>query len=205
MSQRDSIIYVGDPMCSWCYGFAPEINEVKEYFGDQKEFVLVMGGLRPYNKETMADLGEFLTHHWEDVANKSNQPFNYGILKNKEFVYDTEPAARAVWVVRKIKPEAEFDFFKDVQTMFYAQNLDTRKVDSYSGVCAENQIDFSRFKTTFESEEAKNGIKMDFQYSAQLGVKGFPSVVYVRNGKHYLLANGYVKAKTLIRSIESIP
>lgn len=205
MSQRDSIIYVGDPMCSWCYGFAPEINEVKEYFGDQKEFVLVMGGLRPYNKETMADLGEFLTHHWEDVAKKSNQPFNYGILKNKEFVYDTEPAARAVWAVRQIKPEAEFDFFKDVQTMFYAQNLDTRKVDSYSGVCTKNQIDFSRFKTTFESEEAKNGIKMDFQYSAQLGVKGFPSVVYVRSGKYYLLANGYVKAKSLIKSIESIP
>lgn len=29
-AQSPTIIYIGDPLCSWCYAFAPEISEVKE-------------------------------------------------------------------------------------------------------------------------------------------------------------------------------
>jgi putative protein-disulfide isomerase len=61
-AQNLVIIYVGDPMCSWCYGFAPEITELKEKLTDY-EFKLVLGGLRPGGTETNADLGEFLAHH----------------------------------------------------------------------------------------------------------------------------------------------
>jgi putative protein-disulfide isomerase len=63
-AQNPTIIYIGDPMCSWCYGFAPEITKVKEALPDY-EFKVVLGGLRPQGTETMADLGDFLEHHWK--------------------------------------------------------------------------------------------------------------------------------------------
>ena len=31
-AQRDTLIYIGDPMCSWCYGFAPEMDKILEAF-----------------------------------------------------------------------------------------------------------------------------------------------------------------------------
>ena len=37
------LIYVGDPMCSWCWGFAPEI----ESLADDYPIEVVVGGLRP--------------------------------------------------------------------------------------------------------------------------------------------------------------
>jgi len=46
-AQDKSIIYIGDPMCSWCYGFGPEISKIKAEF-PEVDFQIVMGGLRPY-------------------------------------------------------------------------------------------------------------------------------------------------------------
>lgn len=30
-SESLEVIYVGDPMCSWCYGIAPELDKLKSY------------------------------------------------------------------------------------------------------------------------------------------------------------------------------
>ena len=41
------LIYVMDPMCSWCYGFAPVIKRLVAEQEGTLQFKLVMGGLRP--------------------------------------------------------------------------------------------------------------------------------------------------------------
>ena len=115
---KTTIIYIGDPMCSWCYGFAPEITKVKEQY-KQLDFKLILGGLRPGGTEKIQGMDMFLRHHWKEVNKKSGQPFSYEILKQKDFVYDTEPACRAVVVARELKPGIELDFFRAIQTQNY--------------------------------------------------------------------------------------
>ena len=115
-----TLIYIGDPMCSWCYGFAPELSKTINELEDKVNVKLVMGGLRPYNNENIDGMKDFLKEHWEHVYEASNQSFNYGILDDPDFIYDTEPPSRAVLVVRHLQPESELAFFKDVQTLFYA-------------------------------------------------------------------------------------
>jgi len=39
-------VYFADPMCSWCYGFAPVIAALAERFEGRLGLQLVMGGLR---------------------------------------------------------------------------------------------------------------------------------------------------------------
>jgi len=41
------LIYFADPMCSWCWGFAPVIAQVRERYGEALPVRLVLGGLRP--------------------------------------------------------------------------------------------------------------------------------------------------------------
>jgi len=47
---ENTLIYVGDAMCSWCHGVAPRLDQLRS---DHPEliFKLVMGGLRPHNTE----------------------------------------------------------------------------------------------------------------------------------------------------------
>jgi len=48
-------VYFADPMCSWCYGFAPVIAALAERFEGRLGLQLVMGGLRAGHAAPMRD------------------------------------------------------------------------------------------------------------------------------------------------------
>ncbi len=202
-TSKTQLIYIGDPMCSWCYGFGVELEKTKAYFNTM-DFKMVMGGLRPYNTETMTDLGDFLKEHWEHVAEASGQPFNYDILGQRDFVYDTEPPSRAVLVVRKLAPEKEFDFFHAVQKAFYYYNKNTHDVTTYIEIAEGMGIDGTSFRKWFESEEMKQAVKGDFQFAANLGVRGFPTLVLKYGEEYYLISNGFSKHENIVKTIDNI-
>lgn len=189
--EKPTLIYVGDPMCSWCYGIANELESLYIELGDKFDYELVLGGLRPYNTETMSDLGDFLKHHWEDVEKASGQPFKYDILANKEFVYDTEPPSRAVSIVRAYSPKKALPFFKAIQKAFYLDNLNTHDVNTYLSLLKEMDIEIEKFEEKFNSQESKNIIKKDFQRAGSLGVSSFPSLILQVNGITTPIAVGF--------------
>lgn len=201
---KAKLIYFGDPMCSWCYGFSPEISKALDSLSSDVDFQLVMGGLRPYNTETMADLGNFLKHHWEDVNQRSGQPFSYDILDDKTFVYDTEPACRAVVLMRSLQPESEFDFFKKIQSQFYEKNKNTNLAQTYADLAKSYGLDEKDFLQKFESKEFKEKVKQDFTYSQNVGVRSFPTLVLQNGNDLYLIAQGYVTAETVVEKCRRI-
>jgi len=201
---KPKLIYFGDPMCSWCYGFSPEISEAIDSLGEEIDFQLIMGGLRPYNTETMIDLSGFLKNHWEEVSKQTGQPFSYEILKDKKFVYDTEPACRAVVLMRELKPKSEFDFFKKIQNQFYLKNKNTNLPETYAELAQEygyNKIDFAQ---RFNSDELKERVKKDFTYSQNIGIRSFPTVFLKKGDDLYLIVQGYDKAEAIIQKSRKI-
>jgi len=94
MSQR--LLYVMDPMCSWCWGFAPVIERIIADY-PQLPLHLVAGGLRPGARAPLDDAARSaLGEHWEAVAIASGQPFLTPDDLPDAFVYNTEPACRAL-------------------------------------------------------------------------------------------------------------
>ena len=204
MEANSKIIYIGDPMCSWCYGISDEMAQLKEHFEGNLDFELVMGGLRPYNQQKMVELKDFLTHHWNDVHKASGQPFNYSILDNTNISYDTEPPSRATVVIRSIAPKKEYAFFKAIQRLFYLENRNMHLADSYHGVLTDLDIEKSLFDQKFHSTEFKRAVKEDFQKSADMGVRSFPTVVLAHKGKFYKIVSGFATKETMIREIAEI-
>lgn len=47
MPELPRLYYFADPMCSWCYGFAPVIDKIRKVFGTQFDIRLVMGDYAP--------------------------------------------------------------------------------------------------------------------------------------------------------------
>ena len=45
MSKDRTLVYIADPMCSWCWGFAPVIDELVREFAGQLSLRVVAGGL----------------------------------------------------------------------------------------------------------------------------------------------------------------
>jgi len=202
--EKAELIYIGDPMCSWCYGFSTEISRVVEELKGDCNFQLVMGGLRPYNTETMADLGDFLKEHWEHVADRSDVVFNYDILGDKSFVYDTEPPARAVVTVRSLHANLEFEFFHAVQKTFYTDNKNTNDIKTYLEILPQFGIDKEAFIKIYESDEMKEAVKADYKLCRSMGIQAFPSTVLKSNGLYYKTSDGFLRAEDLISNIRSI-
>jgi putative protein-disulfide isomerase len=198
---KDTIIYVGDPMCSWCYGFSPELDKIKAAFPNT-HFLMVMGGLRINGDESMEDLSSFLWEHWKDVQKASGQKFNFSILKNSNFFYDTEPACRAVVLVRNLFPDMEYKFFKALQHAFYFDNYDPTEIETFNKVLADLKLDDTQFNKLFKKTDSRDNVIIDFQNAQSLGVKGFPALFARINGKLYSVTNGYQKADKLINLLK---
>ncbi len=199
------LIYIADPMCSWCYGFSPEIQRVMEHYKNRLRFSLIMGGLRPgggtqWNQE----MKDFLRHHWEEVAKKTNQSFNFSLLERPAFNYDTEPPCRAVVVVRDMVPDKTFLFFKAIQHAFYCLNKDPNELNFYVPICESLNIPTDDFEENFHSEEYKKKTLKDFAHSRQLGIRGFPSLVLLTEDSLQLVTHGYSKFEKMQETIEKL-
>ena len=204
MNAQEKLIYVGDPMCSWCYGFAPELEKLVEGHKDHMDIELVTGGLRPYFNKPINEMKDFLSHHWEDVHRASQQPFNYDILDRSDINYDTEPACRAVVVVRHMNREKEFEFFILIQEVFYYQNKDLTIAENYFPILDKLGLEKGTFRKRFDSEEYKELVKEDFERASALGVQGFPSVLLESNSKLTVLTRGYTSAEIVNDAINSV-
>ncbi len=200
------IIYVGDPMCSWCWGISNDLMQLKEHF-EQFRFTIVVGGLRPGGGDPWNDkMKNFLRHHWEEVNRRSGQPFGEKLFQLDHFNYDTEPACRAVVASRKWMGSYEFDFFEAVSRKFYVENEDPKDVAFYQSICGQFAIPFDEFAIAFDSEEAKQKTYSDFQLNRNWGVRGYPTVLFREDQQLYRVANGYAdysQMKTVIEQITS--
>jgi putative protein-disulfide isomerase len=193
------LIYVADPMCSWCYGFAPELQALLEAFPAQ-ELRLVMGGLRAYNARPMdADLRAALARHWSEVERASGQPFDRALLARADFVYDTEPACRAVITVRATVPALAWPTLHAIQRAFYAQGRDVTRADVLAAIHTEVAgRPGDEFAQAFASDAMKQATRADFQLAREWEVQGFPTLFAEHAGHYAVLARGYTKANELI-------
>lgn len=178
MDKDRNVIYVGDPMCSWCYGFANTIRALRDLFGARVGFRLVMGGLRPDGTHIADEhYTSFLRGHWAEVGQRTGQPFRFDILERTGWVYDTEKACRAVVAMRRIDPKAEWDYFAAAQKGFYHDNHDPNDPRSYARLAHAFGVSEAEFLAAYQDEAAIRETQQDFAWAGQVGVRSFPTVV----------------------------
>lgn len=205
-----TVRYVGDPMCSWCWGLSPVLKQIAEHCSQEGiGFSVTMGGLRagggdPWNNA----FKDFLRKEWNHIASVTGQPFGYGILEAPDFDYDTEPACRSIAIAQVLlKQHGErnptaLDFFTAVQRKFYVDGVDPKEVDFYKSVCAEVGIDFKEFSMLFNSPRGQQAVLNHFTQSREWNVRAFPTLILEVNGQFVPIASGYVKAQEAIARIK---
>ena len=172
------LVYFADPMCSWCWGFAPVIEAVGEVWGDALPIRLVMGGLRPGTTEPMAEPAKTdLRGHWVHVTEASGQPFGPSGLDAPGFVYDTDPAARAVVLMRREDPARALAFLHALQRAFYAGGVNVTDPGSLAAMAAEFGRDPAAFAAALATDEARQETWRDYAISRGAGVSGFPTLI----------------------------
>jgi putative protein-disulfide isomerase len=192
------IIYVGDPMCSWCWGFSPVLKQIQQDYSKDAPLRLIVGGLHAFDTDPMNDQYKAtIKHHWEQVAEASGQPFNYAFFEREGFVLDTEPACRATVVVRNMNPDVLLPFYERIHKGYYVEDTDTTKLETFVDYAEKEGLDGSAFAAAFESEATKQETMDDFAWCQKTGVTGFPTVVLREDTTMAALTVGYQPFDTI--------
>jgi putative protein-disulfide isomerase len=174
------LIFVADPMCSWCWGFAPAINVIRNKYAGRLTIQLVVGGLRTGNDKVMDNEAKgYIRHHWEEVRKATGQPFDFNFFNRDNFTYNTEPACRACVTVRGLKSDAVLNYLELLHKSFYANNQDITDTSVLASLATSLGVDTTQFSEVFSSDKARTATHDDFQVACNLGVTGFPTVVAV--------------------------
>ena len=205
-----NLIYIADPMCSWCYGFGPELQALLEGLPGLSVDV-VMGGLRAYNTEVMNEaMKAELMSHWKQVHETSGLPFLDRAVEQPGFIYDTEPACRAVVTARILAPQAALPVFHAIQQAFYGEGRDVTRGDVLAEIACValaaggTPTDQTTFQSLWSSEKMALATKADFAQTKIWKVTGFPMLVLERNGQLDMITSGYTKMPTLVAQLQTL-
>lgn len=190
MSAR--LLYVMDPMCSWCWGFSPIAQAlVEQAQAKGVELHLVVGGLRTGGASLEPAKRRYILEHWQAVNEATGQPFTFEGALPEGFVYDTEPACRALVAARSLAPHCAWTLLKLIQQAFYVQGRDVTQASVLVELAETAGVPRIEFAAAFDSAEQQAATAADIAWVQGLGIAGFPTLLAERNGQLALLTNGY--------------
>lgn len=209
-------LYIADPMCSWCYGFSLELQKLLDRTPNA-ELDIVLGGLRAYNTEVMdEDTRHMILSHWQRVQDVSGLPFDMNGLNKPGFIFDTEPACRAVVATKlladDLNAQQNLDLFRAVQHAFYAQGLDVTRDEVLAQVCVtalnqgqvEGAFDVASFLETLQAPSTREETRLHFEQIQRWGIRGFPVLCLVKETGLHMIASGYAKVEQLQANLKEL-
>ncbi|MCO6057724.1 DsbA family protein [Pseudomonas sp. MOB-449] len=180
-------------MCSWCWGFAPVVEALAgQAAAAGVPLHLVAGGLRTGQGAALdGHTRRYILEHWQAVNQATGQPFRFDGALPDGFVYDTEPACRALVVARSLAPELAWPLVRLIQQAFYAEGRNVTQAATLVALAEQAGIPRIEFAEAFDDASAHERAVADFTWVQDLGIAGFPTLLAERDGQLALLTNGY--------------
>lgn len=198
MSDRE-LVYVGDPLCSWCYGFHPVLEALPGALG--LPLRVAVGGLSvgPDARVVDARMASFLRGCWDQVAVASDQPFDRTLLDRTGWRYDTEPACRAVVAVRRLDPPRALDAFGALHHAFYVDGVDPSDEAGLAGAVAP-LVD-GDVLAAMQDPATRDETRADFVRARELGIRGYPCLLLREGAELTLVTQGYRPLEDLVPAL----
>lgn len=184
-------IYFADPMCSWCWGFAPNMHRLAERHPDIP-VRLGMGGLYPGVTKPMNDgTRQEVAKHWTHVEEASGQPFDHSFFDRESFVYDTLPASQALVAMKQISGQNGMAFLDRLHAAFYRDNRDVTDRNVLADIAVEHGLERDGFVERMNSDTVRQLTERDIHFARSLGVQGFPCLLGYDEERYRLISMGY--------------
>jgi putative protein-disulfide isomerase len=203
MSLKPVLYYLYDPMCSWCWGFKPVWEEVKIRLRDEVDIVYVLGGLAPETQDPMdAEMQTNLQQVWHKITDLTGVEFNHDFWRLNTPKRSTYPACKAVLVARQYGLEQQM--FTAIQQLYYQQAGNPSEYENLYRLAEGLGLERQRFIEQIHSDEIAMLLQQEIMLAEQLGARGFPSLVLVRDKIPHFIEHSYTDVEENLRKIRSL-
>lgn len=186
------LIHVADPMCSWCWGFAPVIERIADGLRGRATVRVLPGDLRPGTREPLSQHEvDFVMGEWRKVAAQTGQPFDFDQPLDTTYVYDTEPACRAVALMSRERPACALEYLRSLQQAFYVGRRDLKDPGALADYAQSFGVPRAAFLEKLLQPEAVEGLREDVRFARECGIEAVPSVLLRTDNRIQRLTIGY--------------
>lgn len=203
MQSAPILYYVYDPMCSWCWGYQPVWQQVKQQLSGTVSVQYVVGGLAPDSDEPMPmAMREQIASYWRKIENLLGTPFNYDFWTRNTPRRSTYPACRAALAARK--QDAELVMINAIQRAYYLEAKNPSDDEVLLALASQAGLDMTRFEEDYRSVQLNQSLLDEIRFSRQIGANGFPSLVLRIEDNVYPIAVDYRDAHNTVTLVHSV-
>lgn len=196
----NTLYYVHDPMCAWCWAFRPGMLQLREKLPEEIQWINVLGGLAPDTDQPMPDaVREMVQGHWRKIQATVGTEFNFDFWDRCQPRRDTYKACRAV--ISAARQGAEEAMIKAIQSAYYLRAMNPSEPEVLAGLANELGLDRTLFTRDFKSAETEAELQRQFQLRRDLQVRSFPSLVMEHATGRSLIQHDYRDYRSMLRQI----
>lgn len=173
------LYYVHDPMCSWCWGFAPVLKQFLAALPSDIEVKRLLGGLAVDSDAPMSsEMQGMLQETWRRIETKiPNTKFNFDFWTKCQPRRSTYPSCRAVIAARQQGEDFDEQMTKAIQIAYYQQARNPSDLETLAALADELSLDVTKFKRDMLSPKMQLQLEEEIEYSRELHAESFPSLV----------------------------
>ena len=201
---KNTLIYVHDPMCSWCWGFEKVRQQLFAAVSDRMQIRRLLGGLAPDSDQPMPDsTRQMVQHAWQRVQQVTGSEFNFDFWEQCEPRRSTYPSNRAVIAAREQGPGFDDLMTSRIQQAYYLEARNPSEDTTLVDLAVEIGLDGKRFSESLNSETTRQKLLDEIHTARSIGVEGFPSLVVEHSGNISHVMMDYTNLDALLQQIDA--
>ena len=203
---QSTLIYFHDPMCSWCYAFQPVWSDIQTQLPQNISLLRVLGGLAADDDSPMpASMQEYVRENWRKIQEVvPNAQFNFDFWTECVPRRSTYPACRAVIAAAKQGVQYEEQMLHAIQHAYYREAKNPSDYSTHVELVGELGLDVEKFEQDIVSAEINDELIRQIQFTAEIGVRGFPSLCLQVDDVYHMIPHDYTDSTTTLNVINSL-
>ena len=205
-TQSTQLIYIHDPMCSWCYGFSPVFHQLCREIDGRLPVFRLLGGLAPDSAEPMPDdLQRHLQDTWRRIQQRiPGTTFNFEFWRVCRPRRSTWPACRAVIAARQLDTTMEVPMIEAIQRAYYREARNPSDDVTLIALAGDLGLDATAFAAQLDARNTHEQLAHEIARSRQIGADSFPSLRLQTDTSVWPVAIDYNKVEPMRATIDAL-
>ncbi len=207
MSDLPSLVYVHDPMCSWCWGFRPAFERLLALLPADIAVRRLLGGLAADDDApTPEATRRYIQDTWRRIQQRiPGTEFNFDFWSRCRPRRSTWPACRAVIAARTLDPATEDAMIHAIQRAYYLEARNPSDEDTLIDLAGEIGLDPTAFSPLLNAPATRQTLEDEIAEARALGVDSFPSLVLqLRGGGRWRIPVDYTDPAAMVGLIDEL-
>jgi putative protein-disulfide isomerase len=197
----NTLYYVHDPMCSWCWAYRPVLLQLREHLSADIRWQNVLGGLAPDSDQAMPEeTRRMVQGHWQKIQSSLGTEFNFDFWTKCQPRRDTYKACRAV--IAADRQQAGEAMTEAIQKAYYLRAMNPSEPETLANLASELGLDRPGFEEDMVSAQTEAELLRHFSLRRRLNVWSFPSLVLEKDAVCYAIRHDYQGFTTSLNDIQ---